>query len=226
MKKLISLIVLVFMLSGILVSCDILPELPYDEPKVESPDNPETPDLPEEEPEENPETPEDKPEDKPIETPEDTLDEPKLPPVGTSVGYLFRDMTLETLEGDTINTADLRGKIIVFNVWATWCPPCVAELPDFNELASEYEGEVVFIAVHCYDSGMYDMPSYVADNFPDTKIIFAYDNAYSDAYFAAGGVGYVPQTAIIDRNGIIIYSDSGALTRSWLASFIENNNKE
>jgi thiol-disulfide isomerase/thioredoxin len=135
-------------------------------------------------------------------------------------------MTLETLEGETINTADLRGKIIVFNVWATWCPPCKAELPDFNELASEYDGEVVFIAVHCYDSAMYDMPSYVADNFPDTKIIFAYDTPNSDAYIAAGGVGYVPQTAIIDRNGIIIYSDSGALTRSWLASFIENNNKE
>ena len=221
MKKLISLIVLVFMLSGILVSCDILQSLTKDEPKVEAPE------TPEEKPEEKPETPEDKPEDKPIETPEDTLDEPKLPPVGTSVGYLFRDMTLETLEGETINTADLRGKIIVFNVWATWCPPCKAELPDFNELASEYDGEVVFIAVHCYDDGgMYDMPSYVADNFPDTKIIFAYDTPTSDAYIAAGGVGYVPQTAIIDRNGIIIYSDSGALTRSWLASFIENNNKE
>ena len=135
-------------------------------------------------------------------------------------------MTLKTLEGETINTADLRGKIIVFNVWATWCPPCKAELPAFNELASEYDGEVVFIAVHCYDNAMYNMPSYVAENFPDTKIIFAYDTPNSDAYIAAGGVGYVPQTAIIDRNGIIIYSDSGALTRSWLASFIENNNKE
>lgn len=236
MKKLISLIVLVFMLSGIFASCDLLPEFPYDEPKVESPDTPETPETPEEKPEEKPETPEEKPEEKP-ETPEtpETPEEPEepkepeedpLPPVGTAVGYLFRDMTLRTLNGETVNTADLRGKIIVFNVWATWCPPCKAELPDFNELASEYEGEVVFIAVHLYDEGMYNMPSYVADNFPDTKIIFAYDNAYSDAYFAAGGVGYVPQTAIIDRNGVILYSDSGALTRSWLASFIENNNKE
>ena len=222
------------MLSGILVSCDILQSLPKDEPKVEAPETPEekpeekpetpeNPETPEEEPEEKPEAPEDKPGDKPIETPEDTLDEPKLPPVGTSVGYLLRDMTLKTLEGDTINTADLRGKIIVFNVWATWCPPCVAELPDFNELASEYDGEVVFIAVHCYDSAMYNMPSYVADNFPDTKIIFAYDNAYSDAYIAAGGVGYVPQTAIVDRNGIIIYSDSGMLSKSYLESIINSN---
>ena len=231
------------MLSGILVSCDILQSLTKDEPKVEAPETPEEepvekPETPEEKPEENPETPEEKPEekpetpeekpeekpeDKPIETPEDTLDEPKLPPVGTSVGYLFRDMTLETLEGETINTADLRGKIIVFNVWATWCPPCKAELPDFNELASEYDGEVVFIAVHCYDSGMYNMPSYVADNFPDTKIIFAYDTPNSDAYITAGGVGYVPQTAIINKDGIIVYSDSGMLSKSYLESIINSN---
>ena len=232
MKKLISLIVLVFMLSGILASCDLLPELPFYEPKVESPDNPETPETPEtpDTPDtpETPETPEKKPEEKPEEkpeapetpeTPEEKPEEPKLPPVGTSVGYLFRDMTLKTLEGETINTADLRGKIIVFNVWATWCPPCKAELPDFNELASEYDGEVVFIAVHCYDNAMYNMPSYVAENFPDTKIIFAYDTPNSDAYIAAGGVGYVPQTAIIDRNGVILYSDSGMLSKSVLEGY-------
>ena len=149
--------------------------------------------------------------------------EPELPPYGTKVGERFNDLTLTDLDGNKVNTADLRGKIIVFNLWATWCPPCVAELPGFNEIASEYADDVVIVAVHIYDSAMYGMPSYVETNFPETKIIFAYDTPHSDAYIAAGGTRYVPQTAIIDRNGVILYSDAGGLSESWLKSFIENN---
>ena len=225
MKRLVSLLALIFMLAGIFVGCDYLPIPDEDTPKVESPE--ETPnETPEEKPGESPETPEENPSDEPIETPEDNPQEPTLPPVGTAVGNRFKDLTLTTLGGEKVNTADLRGKIIIFNVWATWCPPCIGELPDFNEVASEYADDVVIIAVHTYDTGMYDMPSYVQSNFPDTKIIFAYDTPSSAAYIAAGGTRYVPQTAIIDRDGVIIYSASGALSHSWLVSFIENNNKE
>lgn len=143
-------------------------------------------------------------------------------PVGNEVGYKFKDVTLQTLDGSYINTADMRGKIIIFNVWATWCPPCMAELPDFNQVAEEYADDVVIVAVHTYDSGLANMPSYVESNFPDTKIIFAYDNASNEAYYSAGGIGYVPQTAIIDQNGIIHYSDSGKLSYDALTSWIKN----
>ncbi len=144
-----------------------------------------------------------------------------LPEIGTAVGNRFMDLSLTTLNDDTVNTADLRGKIIIFNVWATWCPPCKAELPDFSRIASEYADDVVIIAAHCYDSYMHNMPSYVETNLPDTKIIFAYDNSYSDGYIAAGGVGYVPQTAIIDQNGVIVYSNSGGLSYSYLKYMID-----
>ena len=156
------------------------------------------------------------------ESPTDPVEPDPLPEVGTKVGDRFADLSLTTLSGEEINTADLRGKIIVFNVWATWCPPCKAELPDFNIIASEYADDVVIIAAHLYDNYASNMPSYVATNFPDTKIIFAYD--YNDqGYLAAGGIGYVPQTAIIDQNGVIIYSDSGALTYDFLVEIIEKN---
>ena len=158
-----------------------------------------------------------------IETkPEPEIDLESIP-YGTKVGERFKDLSITDLSGNKVNTADLRGKIIIFNLWATWCPPCVAELPGFNEIASEYADDVVIVAVHVYDSAMHGMPSYVETNFPDTKIIFAYDTPYSDAYIAAGGTRYVPQTAIIDRNGVILYSAAGGLSESWLKSFIENN---
>ena len=148
---------------------------------------------------------------------------PDRPPVGTAVGNSFRDLTLTTLSGESISTADLRGKIVIFNVWATWCGPCMQELPDFNIIASEYADDVVIIAAHIYDNSAANMPSYVASNFPDTKIIFAYDNANNEGYFAAGGIGYVPQTAIIDEDGVIIYSDSGMLSYEFIVEIIEKN---
>ena len=213
MKKLISLILSLALVGGMLAGCTTAPETPEakDEPTAELEQTPEIKEEPKEEvkPEPEPE-------------PEPEIDLESIP-YGTKVGERFNDLTLTDLRGNKLNTADLRGKIIIFNLWATWCPPCVAELPGFNEIASEYADDVVIVAVHVYDSAMYGMPSYVETNFPDTRIIFAYDTPHSDAYIAAGGEIYVPQTAIIDRNGVILYSDAGGLSESWLKSFIENN---
>lgn len=66
------------------------------------------------------------------------------------------------------------------------------------------------------------MSSYVAENMPDTKIIFAYDNYKNEGYWAAGGEGSVPQTAILDRNGVIVYENAGALSYNQLVSLIES----
>lgn len=212
MKKLISLILSLALVGGMLAGCTAMPEdeeIRNSESEIRNED--------EVEPEKTPEaTPDPEPE------PEPEIDLESIP-YGTKVGERFNDLTLTDLRGNKLNTADLRGKIIIFNLWATWCPPCVAELPGFNQIAREYADDVVIVAVHVYDSAMYGMPSYVETNFPDTRIIFAYDTPYSDAYIAAGGEIYVPQTAIIDRNGVILYSDAGGLSESWLKSFIENN---
>ena len=220
MKKIISLMLLLALACGMLAGCTTAPEdeeirnseleIPnQEESKPESDVEPEPEPKPEVTPDVEPE-------------PEPEIDLESIP-YGTKVGERFKDLSITDLNGNKLNTADLRGKIIIFNLWATWCPPCVAELPGFNEIASEYADDVVIVAVHVYDSAMHGMPSYVETNFPDTKIIFAYDTPYSDAYIAAGGTRYVPQTAIIDRNGVILYSAAGGLSESWLKSFIENN---
>lgn len=146
--------------------------------------------------------------------------DPKLPEIGTAVGDRFNDLTLQTVDGETVNTADYRGKIIVINIWATWCPPCKAELPDFSRVAFEYSDDVVIIAAHV-PRGSANAKSYIETNLPGSEIIFAYDTIYSDAFIAAGGYEYIPQTAIIDANGIIIYSDSGAISYDTLISLIE-----
>lgn len=59
------------------------------------------------------------------------------------------DMALISLEGERVNLADFRGKVIFLNYWATWCPPCIAEMPNIQELYEQYknENEVAFVMV-------------------------------------------------------------------------------
>lgn len=154
-------------------------------------------------------------------TNEETEKEDSLPEIGTTPGKRFGDITLTTMSGGSINTADLRGKIVILNIWATWCPPCKAELPDFNRIATEYKDKVVIIAADG-DAGQGNAKSYVQQNFPETDIVFAYDTSHSDAYRAAGGNGYVPYTAIMDQNGVIVYSDSGILTYERLTGILDD----
>lgn len=148
-------------------------------------------------------------------------DDTVIAEIGTKVGDLMATVEITTLDGQTISIEDYRGKIVVFNFWATWCPPCKAELPDFSEIAAEYKDDVVIIAAHI-SSGSANAQSYVDTNFPKTDIIFAYDTVYDEAYYAAGGNQYVPHTAVLDKNGVIVYTDSGLLSKAQLISIIES----
>lgn len=191
-------------------------------------DTPENPDNPEDNPTENPENPEDKPtetpEDKPTESPEtpEQVDPPKpAPEIGNKVGDLMMNISLDRVDGGTVKTGDYRGKIVILNIWATWCPPCKAELPDFDRIASEYADDVVIIAAH--DSyGKAAAPGYINSNFPDSDIIFAYDTSTGLAFYAAGAGEYIPRTAIADQNGVIVYSNYGILSHAQLVSIIES----
>lgn len=147
-----------------------------------------------------------------------------LPAVGTKVGNKVADITLTTMDGGTISLSDLRGKIVILNFWASWCPPCKAELPDFDEVATEYKDEVVIIAADV-DGGMGGADAYVQQNFPDSDIVFAYDTINGTAYYTVDGNGYVPYTVIIDQNGVITYTDSGMLSHAWLVNMIDSLTK-
>jgi thiol-disulfide isomerase/thioredoxin len=57
------------------------------------------------------------------------------------------DLTMTTLDGKTITKKDLSGKVVLFNFWATWCPPCRAEIPDLVKLQDQYKDHLVIIGV-------------------------------------------------------------------------------
>ena len=153
---------------------------------------------------------------------ENTEDSTPAPVVGNKVGNIIKSITLERVDGGTVSPDDYRGKIVILNIWATWCPPCKAELPDFDKIATEYADDVVIIAAHDYYL-KHNAPAYINENFADSKIIFAYDTSSGTAFYAAGGGEYIPRTAIINKDGVIIYSNYGILTHSQLVKIIESN---
>lgn len=123
-----------------------------------------------------------------------------------TVGQKVPDFSLTTFEGTTINTADLKGKVILVNFWASWCKPCEQEASELEEAYQFYKpgGEVVFLGIDWVDTepealGFINKFGLTYSNGPDlgTKIA---------QMFRIQGV---PETYVIDRNGDLAYVKKG-----------------
>lgn len=137
-------------------------------------------------------------------------DNPTLPPVGNKVGNLCRTYDMRNVFGTgTTNIEDLRGEVVVINFWGTWCGPCKAELPYFDQLATEFEGQVKVIAVHTSLTAN-EAQDYLTTHYPNTKMLTTFDDENPttniDKYYRQlGGYDTYPMTVIVDKNGVITH---------------------
>ena len=144
---------------------------------------------------------------------------------GNRIGDLAYGTVLTEIDegGVTDRTLDptTTGKITVINFWAYWCPPCVRELPHFDQVAREMADEVTVVAVHCdtVETGR----SFIAENYPDSAIRFATDaeNDVYAYYSALGGGGSIPYTVVLDADGVIRQTFTGAIDHATLVSAVE-----
>ena len=73
---------------------------------------------------------------------------PTAKPSALSVGAAAPDFTVQKLDGGSVSLRSVEGKVVVINSWATYCAPCVAEMPGLNNLVQKYSSaEVVFLAI-------------------------------------------------------------------------------
>lgn len=139
--------------------------------------------------------------------------------------HLAPDITVYTLEGDEVKLSDLRGKPVVLNFWATWCPPCKAELPHFEKLSLEYEGEVEFMMVNLTD-GTRDTEDVVRSFIEEEGYTFpVYCDTTMQSYYLYG-VQSIPQTFFIGEDGSIENAYTGAMSEEQLRGFIEEMRSE
>jgi cytochrome c biogenesis protein CcmG, thiol:disulfide interchange protein DsbE len=124
------------------------------------------------------------------------------------VGQPAPVIELASDRGANVSLEAYRGKVVVMNLWATWCPPCRAEMPDLQTVASQYARDgVVVVGVNQGESAprAAAFATALGIRFP---IWLDQDQRYGRAYQALG----MPTTVIVDRNGTIARGFDGALT--------------
>jgi cytochrome c biogenesis protein CcmG/thiol:disulfide interchange protein DsbE len=117
------------------------------------------------------------------------------------------DFSASTLEGQPLRTADLRGKVVLVNFWATWCPPCVVEVPDLVRLQAKYSGRLVIVGVSD-DHGAVDIvKNFAAARHVNYPLVM---NSPAISSLFPGMVG-LPTTFVIDQQGRIVQRHVGQL---------------
>ena len=138
-------------------------------------------------------------------------------PIGYEVGQQLEDFTAECLDGSTFRLADYRGKIVFINLWATWCTPCVQELPYFNALYQENE-DVAVLAIH--SPFVTDDPAgYLADK--GYAFSFTTDSEDGRLFAIVHGSATLPQTIVLNRSGEVVYNRVGSVTMEVLEALCD-----
>lgn len=115
----------------------------------------------------------------------------------------FNNWQLRDLKGEVVNFKDLEGDVIFLNFWATWCPPCIAEMPSLNALFEDYKDKISFVLVS-------NEKTSVVRSFMEKKgyILNSYTplSQYPDNF----NTRTIPQTYLIDKQGRIVIDKGGA----------------
>lgn len=136
---------------------------------------------------------------------------------GSAVGQLLEDFEVPCVDGSVFRLSDQRGKVVFLNLWATYCGPCVEELPAFGELYREHGDEVTVLAVHA-SLVTEDLDAYLAEK--DWGIPIAVDPPNDPIWRITGGGSAIPQTIVLDREGRVVYNQKGSVTPELLAQLL------
>lgn len=125
------------------------------------------------------------------------------------------DFTMEDKDGKEVKLSDFEGKPVVVNFWASWCPPCKEEMPDFEKVWNEMGDEVTFLMVNMTDGQRETVEKgkkYIEKN--DFSFPVYYDVNQEAAYGYA--VTSLPTSLFIDKDGYVITGAKGMIDEATL----------
>ena len=132
--------------------------------------------------------------------------------INPAIGYQRPEFAALDLSGEMRNIKEWDGKLIVLNFWATWCPPCLKEIPEFIELQETYGDQgfqIIGIAID-EEEAVREYVEKVGMNYPSLVV---QDEGVMLAKRYGNGIGALPYTVIINRDGEISHTIRGELSK-------------
>ncbi len=129
----------------------------------------------------------------------------------------------ETLDGDPLDIVDLRGGVVVLNVWGSWCPPCRAEAPDLVAAHDELAGmDVTFVGINIQDASTTNARRY-EESF-DIPYESIFDRDGRQLLNLRGDIppNAIPSTLVLDRSGAVAARAIGQVDRATLVGLVED----
>jgi peroxiredoxin len=125
---------------------------------------------------------------------------------------------LKDLSGKSVKLSDFKGKVVILDFWATWCPPCRAEIPNFVALQTQYKDKgLVIVGISLDQGGPEVVSSFVKTQKINYPIVMG-DEGVATAY---GNIQAIPTTFVIDTNGNIVGRHEGFTEKSTFESEIQ-----
>lgn len=134
-----------------------------------------------------------------------------------AIGHPAPDFTLSDLSGAPVQLSDQRGQVVLVNIWATWCPPCRAEMPAIEAVYRQYaaQGFTVLAINQAEESAA--VAAYLQQQGLSFPALLDHDGAVSAGYRAS----VLPTTFFIDRRGVIRAIYRGPMARTVIAGTVE-----
>lgn len=136
--------------------------------------------------------------------------------VPMEVNYTAPELSLQNIQGETESLEDYRDRVVLVNNWATWCPPCKAEMPTLVAYHNEHTSDgFSVIAVEAGEP--VDLVSQFADSYQMTFPVWLDPNSAS---LKAFGNGTLPNSYVIDRTGSVRYAWTGEISMAMLEKYV------
>lgn len=137
--------------------------------------------------------------------------------VGTSVGDMAPDIELTTLNGETVKLSDYRGNKVFVNFWATWCPPCRAEMPDIQKFDNDEDVQILAVNLTSTEKSVDDVQKFV-DELGLTFPILKDEKGKVEQMYK---VNAYPTSYLIDSDGVIRKVALGAMNYEMMVQEFE-----
>src|SRR5262249_19358569 len=112
---------------------------------------------------------------------------------------LAPDFEFVDQDGRRAQLSQFRGDVVLLNFWATWCPPCVQEIPDLEVLSRKFQDRKLHVITVSVDSNLNDLRTFYKENNLTLPVHLDNDHQISSMY----GVYKFPETFLIDADGVI-----------------------